>query len=156
MVCSQLFETFDSRQINVKKFLFAFNFDNVHQSSLTPSIEVTLPFNFSSVFSKYAEIFSGASDYALQLTDFHIKDQKTDADLHKLKVYRENLLEITGSLTTNVPVTANSFTTKVRLNINGMLYFLGMPLTVNQAVDCPDSLTSSSDAKQWYVHDDIL
>lgn len=93
----------------------------------------------------------------MKLTDFHIIDQKTDADIHELKVYQENLLKITGSLTTNVPVSANSFTASVRLNVNGELNFLGIPLIVNQPVDCPDSLTaSSSDPKQWYVHDDIL
>ncbi|XP_020624857.1 uncharacterized protein LOC110062330 isoform X2 [Orbicella faveolata] len=92
------------------------------------------------------------SDYALELTDFHIIDQKTDADLHKLKVYQENLLEITGSLTTNVPVSATSFTANVRLNLNGERYFLGMPFIVNQPVDCPDSLTaSSSDPKQCVI-----
>lgn len=83
-------------------------------------------------------------------------DQNTGTDLHKLKVYRENLLEISGSLTTIVPVTASSFTANIRLNLNGKLDWLGMPITLNQPVDCPDSLTaSSSDPKQWYVHHDI-
>lgn len=92
----------------------------------------------------------------MQLTDFRMMDQNTGADLHKLKVYRENLLEISGSLTTIVPVTASSFTINIRLNLNGKLDWLGMPITLNQPVDCPDSLTaSSSDPKQWYVHHDI-
>ena len=94
----------------------------------------------------------------MELTDFHIIDQKTAADLHKLNVYQENLLEITGTLTTNVPVSADSFTATVRLNLNGERYLLGIPFIVNQPLDCPDSLTASSnDPKQWYVHDhDIL
>lgn len=125
-----------------------------HLPDLTPSIQVTLRFIFSPAFSWYVEIFSG--DYALKLTDFRIMDQNTGADLHKLKVYRENLLEISGSLTTIVPVTASSFTANIRLNLNGKLDWLGMPITLNQPVDCPDSLTaSSSDPKQWYVHHDI-
>ena len=72
----------------------------------------------------------------MELTDFHIIDQKTAADLHKLNVYQENLLEITGTLTTNVPVSADSFTAMVRLNLtNGVRYLLGMPFIVNQPVD---------------------
>ena len=118
---------------------------------MTQSIEETLRFNISSVFSTYVEQFSG--DYAVELADFHIIDENTAADVHKLKVYQENQLEITGTLITNVPVTADSFTATVRLNLNGELHFLGMPFIVNQPVDCPDSLSaSSSDPKQWYVH----
>lgn len=130
--------------------------ESVNRRNLTPSIEVTLRFNISSVFSTYLEQFS--DDYAVELADFHIIDENTAADVHKLKVYQENQLEITGTLITNVPVTADSFTATVRLNLNGELHFLGMPFIVNQPVDCPDSLSaSSSDPKQWYVHDlDIL
>lgn len=94
----------------------------------------------------------------MELAEFHIIDENTAADVHKLKVYQENQLEITGTLITNVPVTADSFTATVRLNLNGELHFLGMPFIVNQPVDCPDSLSaSSSDPKQWYVYElDIL
>ena len=127
--------------------------ESVNKRTLTLSIEVTLWFYFSSVFSKYVELFSG--DFALELTDFHIIDENTAADVHKLKVHQENQLEITGTLITNAPVTAESFTATVRLNLNGKRYMLGMPFIVNQPVDCPDSLTSSSsDPKQWYVHVD--
>lgn len=90
----------------------------------------------------------------MELTDFHIIDQNTDVDLHKLQVYHGALLEITGRLTTNVPISADSFTANVRLNLKGKLSFLGMNFVVNQPVACPDSFTaSSSDPNQWYVHD---
>lgn len=86
----------------------------------------------------------------MELTSFHIIDESTGEALDKLHVYQGAVLDITGTLTTNVPFSAESFTAVVRLNLAGEYSFLGMTLTVNQLVDCPDSFAaSSSDPTKW-------
>ncbi|XP_078373407.1 uncharacterized protein LOC144657006 [Oculina patagonica] len=95
-------------------------------------------------YGEQVDMSCPAVDFALELTSFHIIDQSTGQDLTRLQVYQGAVLDITGSVTTNVPITANSFTANVRLNLAGELSFLGMSFNLDQPIDCPDSFAASS------------
>lgn len=86
----------------------------------------------------------------MQLTNFRIIDQSTGNDLDRLQVYNGAVLDIIGTLTTNVPISAGTYTASVRMNLVGETKFLGMLFTVNEPLDCPDpNMVSSSDPKEW-------
>ena len=84
--------------------------------------------------------------------NFRIIDQSTGNDLDVLQFYMGAVLDITGTISTNVPIEDATYTVSARMNFVANSEFLGMPLNVNEQLDCPDpNLASSSDPKEWWV-----